>query len=267
VVPEIEEAAFDLQPGELSDVVETADGYHIVRRPLLEEVRDEYGDEIRELLAQRWRRDFTDALAQQYHLQVVSDGPEIIRDVAERPIRTMVLERGRLIGTYDGGELTDVDYVGWLQALPVLELRSVGGARDEQLEQMAENAMRWEVLFLEAKSVGITLSDSIYGVIKEELNGRLARVRIAMRVDSAIVRAEAGDREQIAREVLDRYMVGILVADDRVTPVPPFLARKLRRETDWELSYGGLDRAILRAERLRAASDTIETGRARSSAW
>jgi len=265
-VPEFEEAAFMLEPGELSDVVETADGYHLVRRPPLEEVREEYADQIRALLTERWRRDFTDALAQRYNIQVVDNGPEIIRDAAARPIRAMALDRGRLIGAYDGGDLTDVDYVGWLQALPVLELRSVGGAKDEQLKQMAGNAMRWEVLFLEAKSVGTTLSDSTYTVIKEEFGGRLSRVRNAMKVDSAMMHAGAGEREPIARDLLDQYMVGILVAGDRVTLVPPFLARKLRREADWQFSYGGLDRAILKAEQLRSARDTIETQKARSSA-
>ncbi len=266
VPPEFEAAAFMLEPGELSDVVETADGYHIVRRPPLEEVREEYADRIRALLTERWRRDFTDALVQQYDIKVVDGGPEIIRDVAGRPVRAMALERDRLIGTYDGGELTDVDYVGWLQALPVLELRSVGGAKDEQLKQMAANAMRWEVLFREAKSVGITLSDSSYEMISEEFDGRLASVRIAMRVDSAMMHATGGDRDRIAREVLNRYMVGILVASERVSLVPPFLARKLRRQADWEFSYRALDRAILKAERLRTARDAIETREARSSA-
>jgi hypothetical protein len=102
--------------------------------------------------------------------------------------------------------------------------------------------------------------------MREEFDGRLAGVRIAMKVDSAMTHARAGERERIAREVLDQYMVGILVAGDRVTLVPPFLARKLRREADWEFSYGGLDRAILKAERLRFAGDTVDTQKARSSA-
>lgn len=256
MVPEFEEVAFALAPGELSQVVESQYGFHIVRRPTLEEVRDGYTKAVREILESRWRVAYAEQLAERYHVHVTDEGPEIIRDAADRPIRVLALEPGRLIGTYDGGRLTDVDYVGWLQALPVQDHISIQRATDEQIREMAREAMRWEVLYLEAKSVGTTLTDSMYATSKDELRRRIARVRRAMRADSVLAQAAPSERAEVTEQVLQDYVVRILTTDRDITVVPPFLARKLRRESRWKFSYRALDRAIERAERLKAERDS-----------
>jgi hypothetical protein len=260
LAPAFEEVAFSLQPGELSEVVESPAGFHVMRRPPLEEVYDQFLEGVREVLESRWRLDFAARLAERRNVRVTEDGPAIIRDAADRPIQILVREPGRLVGSYDGGVLTDVDYVAWMQALPARDHMGIKAVGDEEIEELARSAMRWEVLFLEAKRVGTELTDSMYTAIKQELGARIMRVRNAMRVDSALANAEPTERRDATRRVLEDYLIHVLTTDRDITVVAPFLARKLRSESRWNLSYGGLERTIALAERLKAARDAGASG-------
>ncbi|UCD25400.1 MAG: hypothetical protein JSW51_05650, partial [Gemmatimonadota bacterium] len=205
---------------------------------------------IRGVLVERWKADYLADVSERRSLQVLHEGPDIMRDAADRPIRVLALEPGRVIGTYQGGELTDTDFIGWLQALPSWEHMSIEGAGDEELKEKARLAMQNDILFLEAKSVGTRLSDEQFATIKEQLSRRLRTLRSAMRVDSVMARAAPEDRESVARQVLDEYVTRVLTTHRNVQVVPPFLARKLRAESDWKFSYPGLNRAIRRMVEL-----------------
>ena len=171
-------------------------------------------------------------------------------DAADRPIRVLALEPGRVIGTYEGGELTDMDFIGWLQALPSWEHMSIEGAGDEELAEKARLAMQNDILFLEAKTVGTRLNDQQFEFIKGQLERRLKTLRSAMQVDSVLARATPEDRDRVAKQVLDDYVTRVLTTHGNVQVVPPFLARKLRDESNWKFSYSGLNRAIRRMMEL-----------------
>ena len=253
MVPEFEQAAYELAPGEMSDLVETRFGLEIIRRPTLDEVREEFTEEVTTVLVERWKAEYLEELSAERQLHVLDEGPEIMRDAADRPIRVLALEPSRVIGTYEGGELTDVTFVGWLAALPAWEHMSIEGAGDEELKEKARVAMQNEILFLEAKSVGTRLEVEQFEEIKNRLSTRLRRLRSAMRVDTAMARAAPNERRRVAADVLEEYVVGAIASQRSIQHVPPFLARKLRAESNWRFSYSGVNRAFRRAVELGGA--------------
>ncbi|UCG86665.1 MAG: peptidyl-prolyl cis-trans isomerase [Gemmatimonadota bacterium] len=255
MAPQFEQAAYELDPGEISGVVDTRFGYHILRRPALEDVREEFAGRIAEVLVERWKTEYVEELSIQRALHVLDEGPEIIREAAERPIRVLALEPRRVIGTYDGGVLTDVTFVGWLQAWPAWEHMGIEGAGDEELKEQARMAMQNEILFLEAKSVGTRLRAEQFSRIKGQLSRRLSLLRRAMRVDTVMARAAPEDRNKVARQVLDEYVSRIITGGGTMQTVPPFLARKLRAESDWRFSYAGVNRAIRLAVELQTRAE------------
>ncbi len=135
-VPEFDEVAFSLGPGEISGVTESAIGYHIIRRPLLEEVREEFTTAIQDLMIQRMNVAFAGELEARWEIVVTGIALEKTREVAQDPTHARRL--GQVLGTYRGGKFTTADLVRWLKALPLDYTATVRQADDEQLEQFVK---------------------------------------------------------------------------------------------------------------------------------
>ncbi len=261
--PEFEQVAFALAPGELSQVTETSYGFHIIRRPTIEEVRAAYGSRIRELVNERWLDRYIEELSERREVRVADGAEDLMREASERPLRVLALEPHNLIGTYDGGRLTDVRFVQWLQALPIEDHLGIEDSGDEELRQLARRIMSYEIQGLEAEEAGVPLDGNEFAKLQKELASDLSELRAAMRSDSVLARATSPEeRKRVAKEILDQYVIRTARTLRDMKNVPPFLASKLRAEAKWKFSYGALDRAIELACELRAARDSTESGAA-----
>ena len=259
-VSEFERVVFSLEPGDLSEITETYYGYHIIRRPILAEVRDEYEREISAVLLEQWKVAWLQELTERRGVRITDDGPDTMRDAVDRPVRVLARESGKVIGNYDGGRFTDVDFVRWLQASSGEEHISVDDASEESLRNMATMAMQSELLHLEAEKAGVVVPQEQYARILRVLENRIRRLRRALRVDSVMALAEGPNaRLQVAQEVLFEYKTRTARNLREVAKVPPFLAAKLRSERPWSFSYAGLNKAIRRATELRAMRDSTSS--------
>lgn len=252
-VPEVERVVFSLPPGGLSPVTESSFGFHILRRPELSEIRIEYGPLILNQVFERWKTDRRAELLESRGVKLVKDAASIVRRASKEPITILALEQREVIADYDGGKFTNIDFIHWLQALPVEDHIVADSAGDAQLTELVKRVLGNDLIFADAISKGVHLPDSDFADIEQGYNERLTQLRRAMRIDTLLARArDVQERRRVAKEAADGYLLRIVNTLRDVHIVPPFLAQRLRDEGNWMFSYDGLNRAVDRAVRLRA---------------
>lgn len=263
-VPEFEAVAFMLQPGELSKVTASQFGYHIIRRPALEEVRDEYVDALPSILVNQLDVAILEEVESKWDLEVRSSAPRVMREAGAAPLRA--LRSDEVIASYRGGKFAAADFVRWLAALPPDMQRRMEAAVDDQLIELALGLTRNELLVLEAKEAGVRLGDDVYEALKGSLRDEVQNVREALQLDSALAGAATADeRRERVDQAVHSYIVGLMRGGGSGLMVPVFLASALRSDARWTVSDRGVDEALERAQILRMEA-TPQQGPAGDSA-
>ena len=258
-VASFDSAAWSLQPGETSGVVETPYGYHILRRPGLEEVRERLGDLLVAQVGMRLDSMYMDSLAAANQVKVVRDAPAAMRTAIQDP--SEAVESARPLVQFTGGALTTRDYLRWVNALPPQYSARLRTADDSALNQFATALAQNTLLLRDAEAGGIRLTPEEWTELTQRYRAQLDTLRKDMGLDTPDLTDKsvpAAQRASLAADKVTAYFDRLNDGKSRLRPLPVALATLLRGRLQSRVDDAGLNRSLELAKELAAARDTTQ---------
>ena len=262
-VPAFDSAGWSLAPGATSGVIETPFGYHIIKRPSADAVRDRLQAYLVQSAGGRLDSIYMDSLAIQNEIKVEKDAAGAMRAAAEDPDEAR--HSNKKLATFKGGDLTVSEFMRWLGALPPQYTTQLRQADDTMLVRFAKVLSQNVLLLRQADSAKIRLTSAEWKTVADNYKSQLDTLQAEMGLDTAALwdsTAPAADRSRVAAMKVDQYFDRLLNGKSRLRPLPSTLATLLRDRSSYKVYEAGLNRAVevANSERGKADSNRARSG-------
>jgi hypothetical protein len=261
MVPEFEKALVALKPGEISQVVQTDYGYHIIRRPTYDEVKSDV------LQASKGRS--TQLAESTFVAKLEADGKVEMKKDAATTARVVVADPDAhrndksTIATSTAGDFTAAELARWIGTFPPMQQSQQRGqlqnAPDSMVNMFVKNFIINDLVLkaADAAKIGPTPEEisQLHNAFFQARDAAWTQLGVDPKTLADSGKTEA-DRVRFASARVNKYMDALVSGKAQFIQVPEPVARVLRDKTDASVNSAGIDRAVERAVQKHAAEDS-----------
>lgn len=242
-VTPFDSAGWLLKPGEMSGIVSSPYGYHIIRRPPLAEVQTQIRQWLEYQAGRRFDSLYMDSLGTAKHLDFKSGAAKRLRGALDdvNGNRTS----GSALATFDGGKLTVREALRWTGAMPPQMIDQLKTMPDTQVNGFIK-ALAQNLLFLQdARANGADLTAPEYATLRTGYLASLDTLRGVLGLGASVVdaTARASDRENAAAMQVESYFGRLLNRTAPARAIPGPMASYLRDRMAYKINAAGIARA------------------------
>jgi peptidyl-prolyl cis-trans isomerase D len=263
MVKEFDQATAALKPGEISPVIQTQYGYHIIRRPLFSEVKNQFIQAMQAGGMQAAESTYLASLEASSKVDVKQGTAATIRNVVENPNG----HRGdkTVLATSSLGKFTATDLARWMETFPPQAqiAERVKQAPDSMLPMFVRNFVRNELVLHSADSAKLGPDAAQLADVRKMFHQSVTNAWNALNVDPKSLEAAAkskSDREKLAAQRADDYVNRLLHQQAQYVDVTQPVQNVLREKYDYTINPETLDAVLLEAAKVRLATDSTKAG-------
>ncbi|MEO7102119.1 MAG: peptidylprolyl isomerase [Gemmatimonadaceae bacterium] len=261
MVPEFEKALVALKPGEISPVITTDYGYHIIRRPTYDEIKSDVLQASKGRSTQVAESTFVAKLEADGKIQMKKDAATTARVVVADPDAHR--NDKSTIATSTAGDFTAAELARWIGTFPPMQQSQQRGqlqnAPDSMVNMFVKNFIINDLVLkaADAAKIGPTPEEisQLHNAFFQARDAAWTQLGVDPKTLADSGKTEA-DRVRFASARVNKYMDALVSGKAQFIQVPEPVARVLREKTDATLNSAGIDRAVERAVQKHAAADS-----------
>lgn len=259
MVKPFSDAVSALKPGQISPLVETQYGYHIIQRPTYADAKTEYDPAFVQSSMQRAESTYVAKLDEDAKTNVRSNAAATAKSV----VRELAAHRDddNVLATYKGGDLTVGRFVRWVEAInPQARIpQQMAQSPDSLVRRFIKDIARNELLLKKADSAGVTMSAEEKQGLYAEFKSLVVSLWQQLGIDPKMLADSARtvpERERLAATRVESYLDRVMSGQAQPIQVPLPVQTVLTSTYKSKAYPAGVDRALERARKLRASADS-----------
>jgi len=248
-----------LKPGEISQPVESQFGFHIIQRLTYADAQKDFAGQYTQAATRVADSAYMAQTEANTALQVKDNAPATIKTAAKEFTKHRTDKT--TLATFKGGDLTVAEFLGWIEATPPQQqiMQRIPAAADSQLKPFVKQIALQQILLKRADSAHIDVPPEQKANMYNEIGQLVGNVWQALRVDPKMLADSAkntAEKERLAASRVDNDLDRMLAGQTQPMSIPLPLKKMLDAKYESSVNSAGVDRALERAQKVRASADS-----------